>query len=201
MQFEVDMLAPGAERIIGTDHRLDVIANDVVFGEGPVWDQRSRQFFFTDICGDTIWKCRPGARPEIVLQPSAHANGMCMDREGQVAGGRLGRAHGVPLRKRRVARHAGLALRGQEDQQPERHRRALGRPDLFHRFAGRHAERRHGGRRFAEIPRHPGRVSHHHGRRTHARHRRFRLSERLVLFARREAALRELQPRAPDPRL
>jgi len=84
MQFEVDMMAPGAERIIGTEHRLDVIAEDVVFGEGPVWDQRSRQFYFTDICGDTIWKCRPGSRPQVVLQPSAHANGMCMDRDGRL---------------------------------------------------------------------------------------------------------------------
>jgi len=84
MQFEVDMMAPGAERIIGTEHRLDVIAEGVVFGEGPVWDQRSRQFYFTDICGDTIWKCRPGSRPQVVLQPSAHANGMCMDRDGRL---------------------------------------------------------------------------------------------------------------------
>ena len=80
MKFEVDMLAPGAERIIGSDHSLDVIAENVTFGEGPVWDQRSQQFFFTDICGDTIWKCTPGAQPQIVLRPSAHANGMCMDR-------------------------------------------------------------------------------------------------------------------------
>src|SRR5258705_6115652 len=84
MKFEVDMLAPGAERIIGSDHSLDVIAETVTFGEGPVWDGRSKQFFFTDICGDAIWKCTPGAPPQIVLRPSAHANGMCMDREGRL---------------------------------------------------------------------------------------------------------------------
>ena len=84
MHFEVDMMAPGAERIIGTDYGLDVIADSVIFGEGPVWDPRSRQFFYTDICGDTIWRCTPGAAPEVMLQPSAHANGMCLDREGRV---------------------------------------------------------------------------------------------------------------------
>ena len=45
MQFEVDMLAPGVERIIGADHSLEVIADSVTFGEGPVWDPRSKQFF------------------------------------------------------------------------------------------------------------------------------------------------------------
>ena len=84
MHFEVDMMTPGVERIIGTDHALEVIAESVTFGEGPVWDPRSRQFFYTDICGDTIWKCTPGTAPEIILQPSAHANGMCFDREGRL---------------------------------------------------------------------------------------------------------------------
>ena len=84
MNFEVDMLAPGAERIIGNDHSLEVIADNVIFGEGPVWDPGSKQFFYTDIIGDAIWKCSPGAAPQIIMRPSAHANGMCFDREGRL---------------------------------------------------------------------------------------------------------------------
>jgi len=84
MQFEVDMRAPEVERIIGTDHSLEVIADNVTFSEGPVWDPRTRQFYYTDICGDTIWRWKPGVGCEVVLQPSAHANGMCFDREGRL---------------------------------------------------------------------------------------------------------------------
>jgi len=84
MQFEVDMRAPEVERIIGTDHSLEVIADNVTFSEGPVWDPRTRQFYYTDICGDTIWRWKPGVGSEVVLQRSAHANGMCFDREGRL---------------------------------------------------------------------------------------------------------------------
>ena len=48
------MLAPGAERIIGNDRSLEVIADNVIFGEGPVWDRASKQFFFSDIIGFLI---------------------------------------------------------------------------------------------------------------------------------------------------
>lgn len=83
-QIEVDMRAPGAERIVDSNPPWETIAEDIVFGEGPVWDKRNQQFFFTDICGDTIWKWKPGMGPEVVLKPSAHANGMCFDLEGRL---------------------------------------------------------------------------------------------------------------------
>ena len=75
---EVDKVASGAERIAGKP-MLEVIATDIIFGEGPVWDARTKHLFFTDICGDTIWKWKPGAGLELVLKPSAHADGMALD--------------------------------------------------------------------------------------------------------------------------
>lgn len=81
--IEVDMMAPGAERIVGHP-TLEVIATDIVFGEGPVWDARNGQLFFTDICGDTIWKWKPGAGQEIVLKPSAYADGLALDLEDRI---------------------------------------------------------------------------------------------------------------------
>ena len=63
LQIEVDMLAPGADRITGTRLSAELIAKDIIFGEGPVWDKRKKQFFFTDIVGDTIWKWSPAGRP------------------------------------------------------------------------------------------------------------------------------------------
>ena len=79
----VDMAAPGAERIVGNP-MLEVIATDITFGEGPVWDARNKQLFFTDICGDTIWKWKPGTGQEVVMRPSAHANGMALDLENRL---------------------------------------------------------------------------------------------------------------------
>ena len=81
LKVEFDLLAPGAERIVGKNPRLDLIARDVIFGEGPVWDPLSKQLYYTDIIGDTIWKVKPGSKPKAVLKPSAKANGMCLDLE------------------------------------------------------------------------------------------------------------------------
>ena len=81
LKVEVDMLAPGAERIVGKNPPLDIIARDIVFGEGPVWDTHGKQLFFVDIIGDTIWKWKPGSGLEVVLKPSVKADGMALDLE------------------------------------------------------------------------------------------------------------------------
>ncbi len=83
-QMEIDMIAPGAERIAGGDHKLDVIADNIIFGEGPVWDRRGGQLFYTDICGDAIWHWSPQGGQESVLKPSSHANGMTLDLQGRL---------------------------------------------------------------------------------------------------------------------
>lgn len=82
--MDIDMVAPGLERIVDPDPPLDRIAHGLIFGEGPAWDRRSRQLFFVDIVGNTIWKWMPGVGREIVLRPSDHANGMTFDRQGRL---------------------------------------------------------------------------------------------------------------------
>jgi len=84
MKIEVDMLAPGAERIVGKSPPLDIIARDIIFGEGPVWDAANKQLFFTDIIGDAIWKWKPRAGPKPILRPPVKANGMCLDLENRL---------------------------------------------------------------------------------------------------------------------
>jgi len=69
------------ERIVGRNPPLDIIARDIIFGEGPVWDNRAKQLYFTDIIGDTIWKWKPGVGQEVVLRPSVKANGTALDLE------------------------------------------------------------------------------------------------------------------------
>ena len=82
--MEVDMAAPGFERIVPRSSEMDVIANDLLFGEGPVWNRRTGELFWVDIIGDTIWKWKPGVGREIVMRPSYKADGMSFDREGRL---------------------------------------------------------------------------------------------------------------------
>src|SRR5512139_445680 len=81
LEIDVDMCGAGWEEIVDRRPAFDVVARDIIFGEGPVWDARAGALYFTDIIGDTIWKWTPGQGQEIVLRPSAKANGMCLDLE------------------------------------------------------------------------------------------------------------------------
>ena len=84
LKIEVDMLAPGAERLVDKNPPLDIIARDIIFGEGPVWDARNKQLYFVDIIGDTIWKWKPASGLEVVLKPSVKADGMALDLENRL---------------------------------------------------------------------------------------------------------------------
>jgi gluconolactonase len=78
------MAAPGFERIVPRSSELEVIANDLLFGEGPVWNKRTGEFFWVDIIGDTIWKWKRGVGREVVMRPSYKADGMTFDRQGRL---------------------------------------------------------------------------------------------------------------------
>ncbi|MGB6105753.1 MAG: SMP-30/gluconolactonase/LRE family protein [Pusillimonas sp.] len=82
--MDVDMSTPGFERIILPGSELDVVVNDLKFGEGPVWNHRTGEMFWVDIIGDTIWKWRAGEGPTVVMQPSYRADGMTFDHEGRL---------------------------------------------------------------------------------------------------------------------
>ncbi len=84
LKVEIDMLAPGGERIVGKSPPLDIIARDIIFGEGPVWDARGKQLYFTDIIGDTIWKWKPKSGLEALMMPSVKADGLALDLEYRV---------------------------------------------------------------------------------------------------------------------
>ena len=60
---DIDLVAPGFERIAAGPPPLDQIAHGLYFGEGPVWDRRHKRFLWTDIIGDTIYNGRPASAP------------------------------------------------------------------------------------------------------------------------------------------
>ena len=82
--MDIDIVDPAFGRLVEPRPPLDCIAHGLTFGEGPVWDRRSGQLFFVDIIGNRIWKYRSGVGREIVIEPSGHANGMTLDREGRL---------------------------------------------------------------------------------------------------------------------
>ena len=84
LTIEVDLCVPGWERIVDRNPPVEIIARDIIFGEGPVWDARGKQLYFTDIIGDTIWKWRPGKGLEAVMMPSVKADGLALDLEYRV---------------------------------------------------------------------------------------------------------------------
>jgi gluconolactonase len=81
LHVEVDLCAAGWDSIVRANPDFEIVAQDIVFGEGPVWDAHDGVLYFTDIIGDTIWKWSPGMGQEVVLRPSAKANGLCLDLE------------------------------------------------------------------------------------------------------------------------
>ncbi|HWI15913.1 MAG TPA: SMP-30/gluconolactonase/LRE family protein [Burkholderiales bacterium] len=84
LKIEVDMCAQGWERIVDKSPPIDVVAHDIIFGEGPVWDARGKALYFTDIIGDTIWKWSLQTGQEVVMRPTVKANGMCLDLENRL---------------------------------------------------------------------------------------------------------------------
>jgi gluconolactonase len=84
LKIEVDMLTPEGERLVGRNPPLDIIARDIIFGEGPVWDNRKKELTFTDIIGDTIWRWKRSGGLEVVLKPSAKADGLALDLEYRI---------------------------------------------------------------------------------------------------------------------
>jgi gluconolactonase len=82
--MEIDMAAPGFERVVPPGSQLGVIAHDLQFGEGPVWNRRTGEFFWVDIIGDTIWKWKAGSGKQVVMRPSYRADGMTFDQQGRL---------------------------------------------------------------------------------------------------------------------
>lgn len=81
--IDTDRAASGFEHIVTAGARMDLIAHDLLFGEGPVWNAEEHALYWVDILGDCIWRWAPGAGRELVMRPSGKANGMTLDARGR----------------------------------------------------------------------------------------------------------------------
>ena len=82
--MDIDKIAPGLERLIEPGTVMDVVADGMHFGEGPVWDRREKVLYWVDIIGNSIWKWKPGVGKELVKHPTGFANGMTFDHQARL---------------------------------------------------------------------------------------------------------------------
>lgn len=82
--LEVDMSTAELDRLTGKTPPFDQIAHGLQFAEGPAWNRRTAEFFYTDIVGDTIWKWKGGIGHAVVMRPSRYANGLTFDQQGRL---------------------------------------------------------------------------------------------------------------------
>jgi len=76
-----DMEQPALSRIVTESSRIERIAGDLLFGEGPVWHSAQSTLYWVDIFDDTIWKWSALTGRSVVMRPSGRANGMTFDNQ------------------------------------------------------------------------------------------------------------------------
>jgi len=79
-----DAGSAGLGHILAPGSTFEIIADDLRFGEGPVWHRREATFYWVDIVGDTIWRWSAARGRELVMRPSGKANGLTLDAEGRL---------------------------------------------------------------------------------------------------------------------
>jgi len=52
--------------------------------EGPTWNGREGHFSWVDIIGDAIYRWVPGEGTRVIMHPSGKADGMTLDRQGNL---------------------------------------------------------------------------------------------------------------------
>jgi gluconolactonase len=80
----VDLCAQGWQDIIDPNPPVEVIARDIVFGEGPTWDAKNKKLWFTDIISERLWTWEEGVGQTLILDPSDKANGTCLDLDNRL---------------------------------------------------------------------------------------------------------------------
>jgi gluconolactonase len=70
--------------LIDPDAEVRVLGSGYQFTEGPVWHPHEGCFYFHDIPGDTRWRWTEERGMEQVLAPTFKANGMAVDRNGDL---------------------------------------------------------------------------------------------------------------------
>jgi gluconolactonase len=94
--LEVLRLDPRLDALIAPGARAEKIVAGHVWLEGPTWDARQRALFFSDVVKNRLWRWRPQAGTDVVLDPSGTvqrgphpaqepgSNGTALDAQGRL---------------------------------------------------------------------------------------------------------------------
>ena len=75
--------AGGISAIMDSNAKVEKLADDLKFTEGPVWHP-SGFLLFSDIPADTIYKWTTGNKLSVFRRPAGNTNGNTLDREGRL---------------------------------------------------------------------------------------------------------------------
>jgi gluconolactonase len=81
MRLEVDLDGAEFREIVTGPTELEVIAEGMIFGEGPVWNAAEGALYWSDILGNAAWRWTPHGGAEVAMQPTGKANGMTYDHQ------------------------------------------------------------------------------------------------------------------------
>src|SRR5260221_6239156 len=81
--FIASILPLRAESVIATGAKLQKLAGDFAFTEGPTCD-KSGNLFFTDQPNNRIMEWSVDGKLSTFMQPSGHSNGMMFDANGNL---------------------------------------------------------------------------------------------------------------------
>jgi gluconolactonase len=92
----VRRLDPRFDRLVPPGARLEKIADDHGWAEGPVWDRRGRDLLFSDVVKNAIYQWKDGQGERVLLRPSGYtgsepfggpepgSNGLAFDQSGRL---------------------------------------------------------------------------------------------------------------------
>lgn len=69
----IERLSPALDRWIAPDERVETIATNIAWAEGPVWVPREQALFFSDPPANIMRRWRSGAGASVFLSPSGAA--------------------------------------------------------------------------------------------------------------------------------
>ncbi|HLX93442.1 MAG TPA: SMP-30/gluconolactonase/LRE family protein [Puia sp.] len=91
----IELYTAGANKIIDSQARIEIIGRHYLWSEGPVWVQKKQMLLFSDVRANAIFKWNMHDTPVVYLTPSGYtdprprngengSNGLALDRSGHL---------------------------------------------------------------------------------------------------------------------
>jgi len=82
--LNIEALHSDLDQLIAPGTTVETIIENVVFTEGPLWDQSAQRLLFSDIPADTIYTWSPASGLQVFRHPSGFSNGLTYNPQGEL---------------------------------------------------------------------------------------------------------------------